>query len=135
LGTSPRTVTTLLAAISNSSTGFGDLTNSGLTIGSTAILLPEGTDIANYNGPRTGLAIHDYLTAINTMSNWQTENTGANDSNNGTIPDLPFNSTTFNSTASDISFSTEFSIIDENNAGVDVVITLTNPSTGTTAVD
>ncbi|UOX32644.1 choice-of-anchor I family protein [Flavobacterium sediminilitoris] len=135
LGTSPRTVTTLLAAISNSSTGFGDLTNSGLTIGSTAILLPEGTDIANYNGPRTGLAMHDYLTAINTMSNWQTENTGANDSNNGTIPDLPFNSTTFNSTASDISFSTEFSIIDESNAGVDVVITLTNPSTGTTAVD
>ncbi|CAM4090884.1 MULTISPECIES: choice-of-anchor I family protein [Flavobacterium] len=35
----------------------------------------------------------------------------------------------------DISFSTEFSIVNENDNSVNVIISLTNPSTGTTSVD
>ena len=106
LGTSPRTVSTMLAAISNSSTGFGDLTNSGLTIGSTAILLPEGTDIANYNGVRTGLDANGYLSQLNSLTNWQVEDTAADDHNNSTTPDLPFNATQFMISANDTSAPT-----------------------------
>jgi hypothetical protein len=106
LGTSPRTVTTMLAAISNSSTGFGDLTNSGLTIGSTAILLPEGTDIANYNGIRTGLNANGYLSQLNNLANWQVEDTSADDHNNSTTPDLPFNATSFVISVNDTSAPT-----------------------------
>ncbi len=106
LGTSPRTVSTMLAAISNSSTGFGDLTNSGITIGSTAILLPEGTDIANYNGVRTGLDANGYLSQLNSLANWQVEDTAADDHNNGTTPDLPFNATQFTISANDTSAPT-----------------------------
>ena len=106
LGTSPRTVSTMLAAISNSSTGFGDLTNSGLTVGSTAIVLPEGADIANYNGVRTGLNANGYLSQLNNPANWQVEDTAADDHNNSTTPDLPFNSTQFVISANDTSAPT-----------------------------
>jgi len=95
LGTAPRTVTTMLAAISNSSAGFGTLTNSGLSAGTTAVLLTEGTDMAQYNGPRTGLDRNGYLAQLGSMSQWQLEDTAADDHNNGTNPDLPFNMTAF----------------------------------------
>ncbi|MBG7611545.1 choice-of-anchor I family protein [Polaribacter sp. BAL334] len=106
LGTSPRTVSTMLAAISNSSTGFGDLTNSGLTLGTTAIVLTEGTDIANYNGVRTGLDANGYLSQLNNPTNWQVEDTSADDHNNSTTPDLPFNATPFVISANDTSAPT-----------------------------
>jgi hypothetical protein len=106
LGTSPRTVATMLAAISNSTTAFGDLTNSGLVTGSTAITLAEGTDMANYNGVRTGLDATGYVSQLNNMANWQTEDTSADDHNNGTAPDLPFNSTVFVISANDTSAPT-----------------------------
>ena len=103
LGTPPRTVTTFLAVISNSATGFGDLTNSGLTVGSTAILLPEGTDMANYNGPRTGLDANGYISQLNNPANWQVEDTGDDDGVNGTTPDLPFDNTQFVISTIDVS--------------------------------
>ena len=106
LGTPPRTVSTMLAAISNSSTGFGDLTNSGLTLGTTAIVLPEGTDIANYNGVRTGLDANGYLSQLNNPANWQVEDTAGDDHNNSTTPDLPFNATQFVISANDTSAPT-----------------------------
>lgn len=106
LGTPPRTVSTMLAAISNSSTGFGDLTNSGLTLGSTAIVLTEGTDIANYNGVRNGLDANGYLSQLNNPANWQVEDTSADDHNNSTTPDLPFNATPFVISANDTSAPT-----------------------------
>lgn len=106
LGTSPRTVTTMLAAISNSTTAFGDLSNSGLTLGSTAIALPEGTDMAMYNGVRTGLDANGYISQLNSLTNWQTEDTSAEDHNNGTAPDLPFNATAFTISANDTSAPT-----------------------------
>ncbi|WP_091393469.1 choice-of-anchor I family protein [Flavobacterium noncentrifugens] len=95
LGTAPRTVTTMLAAISNSSSGFGTLTNSGLAAGTTAVLLTEGTDMAKYNGPRSGLDRNGYLAQLGSMAQWQLEDTVADDHNNGTNPDLPFNLDSF----------------------------------------
>ncbi|RZJ69596.1 choice-of-anchor I family protein [Flavobacterium sp.] len=95
LGTAPRTATVHLAAISNAASGFGTLANTGLAIGTTAILLPEGADIANYNGPRNGLDINGYHAQFGSSSNWQIEDTAADDHNNGTIPDLPFNASIF----------------------------------------
>lgn len=95
LGTAPRTVTTLLAAISNSASGFGTLDNSGLAAGTTAVLLTEGTDMAKYNGPRTGLDRNGYLAQLGSMSQWLLEDTADDDHNNGTNPDLPFNAATF----------------------------------------
>jgi hypothetical protein len=135
LGTSPRTVSTMLAAISNSSTGFGDLTNSGLTIGSTAILLPEGTDIANYNGPRTGLDANGYLSQLNNAANWQVEDTSSDDSANGTTPDLPFNSTAFNSNTFSISMVSETTIVNENDGTASVTVNLSNASASIVTVD
>ncbi|EAZ95945.1 CHU large protein [Flavobacteria bacterium BAL38] len=135
LGTSPRTVTTMLAAISNSTTGFGDLTNSGLTIGSTAILLPEGTDMANYNGPRTGFTLNNYLSQINNMANWQLEDTAADDSANATTPDLPFNTAIFNGTTYTITIATETAIVNENDNTIDILLNLSNPSTSSITVD
>ncbi|MFC4740953.1 choice-of-anchor I family protein [Flavobacterium ponti] len=135
LGTSPRTVSIMLAAISNSSTGFGDLTNSGLTIGSTAILLPEGTDIANYNGPRTGLDANGYLSQLNNAANWQVEDTSSDDSANGTIPDLPFNSTAFNSNTFSISMVSETTIVNENDGTASVTVNLSNASASIVTVD
>jgi hypothetical protein len=106
LGTSPRTVSTMLAAISNSTTAFGTFSNSGLLLGSTAITLAEGTDIATYNGVRTGLNANGYVSQLNNMANWQTEDSSGDDHNNGSVPDLPFNSSVFVISANDTSAPT-----------------------------
>lgn len=128
LGTAPRTATTLLAAISNSASGFGTLANSGLTLGTSAIVLPEGTDIALYNGPRTGLTQSAYLSQLNTPSQWQTEDTATDDHNNGTTPDMPFNPTAFaiGSAVSNpaMAFSSEYAFVNENNGTVSVNVVL-----------
>ncbi|RYZ27554.1 MAG: T9SS type A sorting domain-containing protein [Chitinophagaceae bacterium] len=94
--TSPREVATMLAAISNSEAGFGVLTGSGLSQGTTAIMLSEGTDIAIYNGPRTDLDINGYLTQLGSISQWLEEASDADNHNNGGgTPDLPFSTTPF----------------------------------------
>lgn len=95
VGTLPRTVTTLLAAIGSGSITFGDLTNSGLTLGSTAINLPSNVDIAQYNGTRTGLNVSSYISSLNNMSNWLTQDNATDDQNDAIAPDVPFNSTVF----------------------------------------
>lgn len=90
LGTAPRTVTTMLAAIANSASAYGTLENTGLLVGTTAVTLPEGTDLGVYNGPRTGLDHSGFLAQIGADANWLLEDTSADDHNNGTTPDLPF---------------------------------------------
>ncbi|WP_051224344.1 choice-of-anchor I family protein [Flavobacterium tegetincola] len=135
LGTSPRTVTTMLAAISNSSNAFGDLSNSGLTIGSTAIALAEGTDMANYNGIRTGLDANGYISQLNNILNWQMEDSNADDHNNGTAPDLPFNATMFVISAVDTSAPTVAAASVATQTTVDVIFSeeLTSASAQNTA--
>ncbi|RZJ65438.1 MAG: T9SS type A sorting domain-containing protein [Flavobacterium sp.] len=95
LGTAPRVATIHLAAIANSSSAFGTLENTGLNAGTTAIALPEGMDMANYNGPRNGLDINGYHAQLGSIANWQLEDTAADDHNNGVTPDTPFNTTQF----------------------------------------
>lgn len=95
LGSGPRTATTLLTAISNAASGFGTLSGSGLSIGTTATLLTEGTDMGQYNGPRSGMDRDGFLAQIGVMSNWALEDTDADDHTNGTTPDLPFNTQSF----------------------------------------
>lgn len=95
LGTAPRTATTMLAAISNSASGFGTLEGTGLAQGTTAVLLPEGADLGVYNGVRSGLDINGYHAQLGSVANWLVEDTEADDHNNGTLPDLPFSTSAF----------------------------------------
>ncbi|MBD3582634.1 choice-of-anchor I family protein [Flavobacterium selenitireducens] len=97
----PRTPSVHLAAIANAASGFGSLANTGLSIGTTAVLLPEGTDIGIYNGPRNGLDINGFHAQLHAASNWQLEDSSADDHINGTTPDLPFNAGVFTVSDSD----------------------------------
>lgn len=98
LGPALDTPTVFLAAIANAdeATGFGSLANTGLTAGSTAILLPAGIDVAAYTGPRTGLDQAGYLAALNDIANnWVTQDGTGDQHVDGTAPDLPFSLTPF----------------------------------------
>lgn len=128
LGTAPRTVTTMLAAVSNSASGFGTLANSGLSAGTTAVLLTEGIDMANYNGPRTGLDQNGYLSQLGSASQWQLEDTESDDHNNATTPDLPFNPTVFTISNTDATAPSVASVavVDQNTIGIIFSETITN---------
>ncbi|TCR63686.1 hypothetical protein [Bosea sp. BK604] len=78
-----------LTAISN---GALSLTGTGLTVGVDALALtPAGSDIAYYNGPRTGMTtMEEYLAAINNPANWLKQDTSADNANDGILPELPF---------------------------------------------
>lgn len=124
LGTStanPREVATMLAAISNSASGFGVLTGSGLSQGTTAVMLSEGTDIAIYNGPRTGLDINGYLTQLGSLSQWLEEASDADNHNNGVTPDLPFGTTGFVISNTDNSAPTVASTVLVNETTTEVI--------------
>ncbi|WP_066220518.1 choice-of-anchor I family protein [Formosa haliotis] len=96
LGTDVNTPTTFIAAVANAIGAFGDLTNTGLTEGLTAITYsPDGVDIAVYNGPRTGLDQDGYLLALNDMSNYDVQDTDEDDHNDGIAPEYVFNTTAF----------------------------------------
>ena len=102
LGTSPRTVSTMLAAIANSVNAFGTLDNSGLIVGLTAVVITEGADIGQYNGTRSGVDANGYLQLIGDVANWLTQD-GSGDQFNDTIaPDLPFDMTSFSFSATDL---------------------------------
>lgn len=95
IGSAPRVITKFLAAIGTGSNTFGNLDNSGLTLGSTAINLPTNIDIAEYIGTRTGLNVNSYISSLNNMSNWAIQDNSTDDHNDGINPDVPFNSTMF----------------------------------------
>ncbi|MCK7590570.1 choice-of-anchor I family protein [Subsaxibacter sp. CAU 1640] len=102
LGTAPRVPTTFIAAVANATGAFGDLSGTGLTNGTTAITYsPDGVDIAQYNGPRTGLDANGYLIALNNMTYYNIQDTGNDDHNDGIAPDVPFNTTPFVISAND----------------------------------
>lgn len=99
LGTNATTPTTFLAAISNDvriydGTNSQTLAGTGLSQGTTAVLLPDSTDGGQYTGVRSGeTAFADYVALIgNTSTNWATA------PSNGT-QFLPFNTTSFQATA------------------------------------
>jgi hypothetical protein len=96
LGTAPRTPTTFIAAVANAANAFGSLSGTGLVNGFTAITYsPDGVDIAQYKGTRTGLTGNDYLAQLNSMSNYDIQDTGNDDHNDGIVPDVPFDPAAF----------------------------------------
>ena len=96
-----RTDPSLIAAIGtdSESNSFGTLAGSGLQIGTSAILLtPSDLDIAEYVGPRTGIGLAGFISALNDASNYNIQDGSGNQSNDGIDPDLPFDATSFDLT-------------------------------------
>lgn len=115
LGTALRQPTTFLSAIANTSTAYGILDGTGLTEGLTAITLPDVTDIADYTGPITGIDKNGYLFYLNDMSNWSTQDSATDDHDDGIAPDLPFTSSSFSFSTSDVTapFVANVEVIDQ----------------------
>ena len=104
LGDSPTAPTRFLAAIGTAApaTAFGTLDNTGLVVGSTAIILTTDVDVAAYKGPRTGLNLSGYIAALNNIANnWLTQDGSGNQNMDGTPPDIPFDLTKFAISAGD----------------------------------
>ena len=94
-GTSATAPTTFVAAISTGafSSTEGSLTNTGLSIGAGAIKLGNGSEYAEYTGPRTGkTTVADYKALVNNVANW-------NDRGEGSYASLVPNTTAFTVTA------------------------------------
>jgi len=135
LGTGLREPTTFLAAVSNIGIGFGTLSGTGLQAGFTAITLTETADIAVYNGPRSGIDKNGYFAQFNNMANWLIQDTGADNQNDGIAPDLPFNTTPFTFSSTDVTapYVTSFIITGQTTCNVyfsEIVsnATVTNPT-------
>lgn len=133
LGTAPRTVTTMLAAVANDTSGFGTLDGSGLILGQSAILLTSSTDVAQYNGPRTGLNQSEYLVELNDLDNWQQEEGSGDQHENGTAPDLPFDLAAFEveeggGQTATIAFDSAYMFANENDENATIQIAISNES-------
>ena len=99
-GTSDTAPTAFLAAITNNNGGFNGATTSGLlagtglTAGSTALVLPGtgGADVAAYNPTLGGSTFSRSaaLAAFNTASNWVAQDAGGDQDADNTTPDAPF---------------------------------------------
>ncbi|MFC7335900.1 lamin tail domain-containing protein [Haloferula chungangensis] len=89
--------TSFLAVISNGNeSSLGTLEGTGLTIGVDANFTANGADVMAYNGARTGEAsLADYLTLINDSTFWIFGDGTGDQSNDGTAPDVPFDTTAF----------------------------------------
>ncbi|HEV7659769.1 MAG TPA: Calx-beta domain-containing protein [Allosphingosinicella sp.] len=96
-------VPTFLAALGISgftgATTTGLLTNTGLTLGATAIdigVIDAGADIAAYDAARSGqLSFAAYASIINNTANWVTQDAAGSQANDGTNPDTPFSAVAF----------------------------------------
>jgi hypothetical protein len=97
LGTDANTPTTFLHMVTNGTiaTAAGSLDGTGLIAGTSALLLKAGADVAQYKGPRSGLDKAGFLAAINDLNNWDSQDAGGDQSKDGIVPDLPFNTTAF----------------------------------------
>ncbi|QHO76158.1 hypothetical protein ACH79_29685 [Bradyrhizobium sp. CCBAU 051011] len=100
-GSSLTAPTTFLAAVTNNNGGFngattsGMLTNTGLTAGSTALVLPgtSGADVAVYNPETAGTTFAsraDALAAFNAGSNFVTQDASGDQDADNVTPDGPF---------------------------------------------
>ena len=115
--------TTFLYAMTNGSTianGLGSIANTGLIQGFTAVLLSSGTDIGQYNGPKTSLTQNQYLEAIAEVDCFWDEQDGTNSqASDGTAPDLPFFTTLFSIAATSSTTGLVISEIMYNSPGND----------------
>ena len=94
LGTDASTPTVFLSAISNNNftVANGQLTNTGLTAGVNAIAIVGDEDVMVYlNNTNCNTTVAACAAAIANIANWDTEDGGGNQSNNGAFPDFPAN--------------------------------------------
>ncbi|WP_179019230.1 choice-of-anchor I family protein [Winogradskyella forsetii] len=127
-GTDIDTPTTFIAAVANASSAYDDgagtgLTGTGLTEGTTAITYPSGTDIAAYNGPRTGFTANGYLVALNDMANYDSQDESGDQSIDTIAPDVPFDTTAFTISTSDTNPPSIANIIATGQNSVEVTFT------------
>ena len=126
LGTDVETPTTFIAAVANAAGAFGELTNTGLTPGLTAITYsPDGVDIAVYNGPKSGLDSNGYLIALNDMSNYDVQDTDEDDHNDGIAPDSSFDTTAFAVSTEDVTAPSVVNIVSIDNVTTNVIFSET----------
>ncbi len=77
VGASAGAPTAFLSALSTEGFAGGQLDGTGLLGGGQALMLPPGTDYAEYVGLRSGMAhFADYLPLINDPAHWQIEASG-----------------------------------------------------------
>ena len=74
----------------------GLLTNTGLTVGSTAVAFTGNEDIAAYTASRTDqLSFADYQNKLANPLNWASQNASGDQDQDGIGPDVPFSSAPF----------------------------------------
>ncbi|MEZ4946014.1 MAG: T9SS type A sorting domain-containing protein [Cyclobacteriaceae bacterium] len=94
LGTDSSTPITFLSAIANNgfSAGNGQLTNTGLAVGVNAVEFTGSEDVIVYlNNINCNSTVTNCAATIANTSNWDSDDGGGNQSNNGTFPDFPAN--------------------------------------------
>lgn len=96
--------TVFLSAITNADfPGEGTIDSTGLVDSVTAFTIGGGTDIAEYSGPRLGESLFsDYLPLVYDLNNWDLQNGSGDQSNDGITPDMPFNTTAFDTGTADV---------------------------------
>lgn len=119
-GTALRQPTSFLTAIANTPSAYGNLNGTGLIEGLTATTLADITDIAEYVGPTSGIDKNGYLSYFNDLTNWVSQDTGADDQNDGIAPDLPFTSTSFTFSTTDVTapFVANVSVVNQTSIAI-----------------
>lgn len=89
--------TVFLSAISSDGFGSsGDIVNTGLIVGTSAIEITGDEDVMAYVGTRSGeVNFEDYAALICNTANWITQDASGDQHNDGIAPDVPFNTTPF----------------------------------------
>ncbi len=99
LGSNEETPTAFLTAFASDDFNSGTLDGTGLTEGTNAMRFDSvdaDVDIAQYTGSRTNQTTTDaYLAQIMDTGNWAHQDGSGDQSNDGTPPDVPFDTTTF----------------------------------------
>lgn len=111
---------TFLAAVANSSGGYGTLEGTGLIENLTAITYPSSTDIGVYNGTRSGLDTGGFMAQLNNRDNYDFQSGSGDQSADGMTPDLPFDTTAFQISMTDTTapFIAAVEVVDMNNLNV-----------------
>ncbi|OCQ90156.1 hypothetical protein BCD64_19755 [Nostoc sp. MBR 210] len=140
----PGSPTTFITAVANGgfNTANGLLTNTGLTVGTTALDLStvdDDADIGAYNGNRSGQSSFSaYLPIINNAANWQTQDGTGDQSIDSMAPDVPFSSLAFSITGGNPTVNLSVSSSTGTEAGTTIITvsaTTSSPVSGNQTVN
>lgn len=125
VGTDANTPTTFLAAIGNGAddaAAYGDLSGTGLTVGTSAFRLTADIDRAQYAGPRGGFTFAEFKTKVYTAANW--EQRLDSESWSGEISTTPAFTTSAVSVPAKIAFTQEYSITKESDKKITISLSI-----------